>query len=66
MKKRTETGIDNISLKVSFFQNEFKKSSFLPKYERKIVRISALCSEGRNPNNLLFDFGRNDDFVNSF
>ena len=29
-------------LKVSKFQNEFMKSSFLPKYERKIVRISAL------------------------
>ena len=30
-------------LKVSKFQNEFMKSSFLPKYESKIVRISA-CS----------------------
>ena len=29
-------------LKVIKFQNEFMKSSFLPKYERKIVRISAL------------------------
>ena len=29
-------------LKVSKFQNEFMKSSFLPKYELKIVRISAL------------------------
>jgi hypothetical protein len=29
-------------LKVSKFQNEFMKSSFLPKYERKIVKISAL------------------------
>ena len=29
-------------LKVSKFQNEFMKSSFLPKYERNIVRISAL------------------------
>ena len=28
-------------LKVSKFQNEFMKSSFLPKYEPKIVRISA-------------------------
>ena len=35
-------------LKVRQFQNEFMKSSFLPKYEQKIVRISALCSEGRN------------------
>ena len=32
-------------LKVSKFQNEFMKSSFLTKYERKIVRISALFSE---------------------
>ena len=29
-------------LKVRQFQNEFMKSSFLPKYERKIVKISAL------------------------
>ena len=41
-------------LKVRQFQNEFMKSSFLPKYERKIVRISALCSEGRNLDNFLF------------
>ena len=27
---------------VSKFQNEFMKSSFLPKYEPKIVRISAM------------------------
>ena len=39
------------SLKVSYFQNDFMKSSFLPKYEQKIVRISALCSEGRNLDN---------------
>ena len=29
-------------LKVRQFQNEFMKSSFLPKYEQKIVKISAL------------------------
>ena len=29
-------------LKVSKFQNEFMKASVLPKYEQKIVRISAL------------------------
>ena len=40
--------IDHDQVKVSYFQNEFIKSLFLPKYERKIVRISALCSEGRN------------------
>ena len=43
-------------LKVRQFQNEFVKSSFLPKFERKIVRISALCSEGRNLDNFLFVF----------
>ena len=42
------TTTTNLLLKVRQFQNEFMKSSFLPKYERKIVRISALCSEGRN------------------
>ena len=35
-------------LKVNKLQNEFMKSSFLPKYERKIVRISALTLQGRN------------------
>ena len=38
-------------LKVSQFQNEFMKSSFLPKYEQKIVRISAFTAQGRNPDN---------------
>ena len=33
----------NMILKVIKFQNEFMKSLFLPKYEQKIVRISALC-----------------------
>jgi hypothetical protein len=31
-----------VFLKVSKFQNEFLKSLFLPKYEPKIVWISAL------------------------
>ena len=48
--------IHSLSVKVSYFQNEFMKTSFLPKYEQKIVRISALCSEGRNPDNFLFVF----------
>ena len=43
-------------VKVRQFQSEFMKSSFLPKYEQKIVRISALCSEGRNLDNSLFVF----------
>ena len=48
-----------VSIKVSKFQNEFMKSSFLPKYERNIVRISALyCAslQGRNPYNFWFIF----------
>ena len=48
-----------IAVKVSKFQNEFMKSSFLPKYEPKIVRISALyCAtlKGRNPYNFWFIF----------
>ena len=43
-------------LKVSQFQNEFIKLLFLPKYEQKVVRISALCSESRNLDNFLFVF----------
>ena len=43
-------------LKVSKFQNEFMKSPFLPKYEQKIVKISALTTQGRNPDNFLFVF----------
>ena len=35
------------TLKVSKFQNEVMKSSFLPKYEQKIVRISALQYTGQ-------------------
>ena len=49
-------------LKVRQFKHEVMKSSFLPKYDQKIIRISALCSEGRNCSY----FGRNDDFINSF
>ena len=58
-------------IKVSKFQNEFMKSSFLPKYEPKIVGISALsCSVAQYRAEILkiFSsyFGRNDDFINSF
>ena len=38
-----------ILLKVRKFQNEFMKSSFLPQYEQKIVRIPVLTTQGRNP-----------------
>ena len=45
--------------KVSKIQHEFMKSSFLPKYEPNIVRISALFSatlQGRNPYKIWFIF----------
>ena len=54
---RTETIWGNLEIDLGFNQefdsgnkgqNEFMKSLFLPKYEQKIVRIFALCSEGRN------------------
>ena len=32
------------------------KSSFLPKYEQKNVKLSALTTQGRNPDNFLFVF----------
>ena len=51
-----------ISNKVSKFQNEFMKSSFLPKYEPKIVphyRAEILTIFGSYS-------GRNEDFINSF
>ena len=53
-------------LKVRQFQNEFMKSSFLPKYKQKIVRISALCSEGRNLYDFLFIFWEKRCLINSF
>ena len=40
-------------LKVRQFQNEFMKSSFL---EQKIVKISALTTQGRHPYNFSFFF----------
>ena len=49
----------DLRLKVSKFQNEFMKSSLLPKYEQNIVRISALyyaTLQGRNPYNFWFIF----------
>ena len=48
--------IQKIELKVRQFQNEFMKSSVLPKYEQKIVKISALTTQGRNPDIFLFVF----------
>ena len=40
--------IHSLSVKISYFQNEFMKTSFLPKYKRK--------NEGRNPDNFSFVF----------
>ena len=42
-----------VLLKVSKFQNELMKSSFLPKCEQKIVTTHT---QGRNPDNFLFVF----------
>ena len=52
-------------LKVSKFQNKIMKSSFNPKYEPKIVRISALHTTYRAEILTIFGsyFGRNDDFI---
>ena len=57
----------NFALKVSKFQNEFMKSSFLPKYEPKIVRISArYCYRAEILTIFGSYFERNKDFINSF
>ena len=45
-----------VMLKVRQCQNEFMKSSFLQKYEQIIVKISALTTQVRNPENFLFVF----------
>ena len=57
--KNTEKKSPIYALKVSKFQNEFMKSSFLRKYEPYIVRISAMyCAtlQDRNPYNFWFIF----------
>ena len=57
-------------LKVTKFQNEFMKSSFLPKCEQNNVRIYALyCATLYRVEVLTIFcsyFGKNDDFINSF
>ena len=54
-------------LKVSKFQNEFMKSSFVPKYDPNIVRIFAQYVLYRSEilKKIYPYFGRNDDFKNS-
>ena len=65
-----ESFIKSLILKVNKFQNESMKSSLLPKYGRKIVRISALLSVARYRAEILAIFcsyfGRNDVFIKSF
>ena len=59
-----------VVVKVSKFQNEFMKPSFLPKYEQKNIRISALTTPSLQVAEILTIFcsyfGRNDGFINSF
>ena len=64
--KNTKVKISRHFLKVNKFQNQFMKSSFFPKYEPKIVRISARSMAHYRAEILtIFDsyFGRNDDFI---
>ena len=67
------TPFGTLAVKVSKFQHELLKSSFLPKYEPK----SKSCKDGFLPCSVaqykveiltIFGsyFGRNDDFMNSF
>ena len=53
-------------VKVSKSQNKFMKSSFLPKNERNIARISALTFRAEILAIFCSFFGRNDDFINLF
>ena len=60
------TKFENWLLKVSKFQNEFMRSSFLPKYEQKIVKISASLHRAEILTIFRSYFGRNNDLINSF
>jgi hypothetical protein len=66
----TVRGQKKAELKVSKFQKDFMKSSFLPKYEQKFVKIVKICSVAQYRAEILTIscsyFGRNDDFKNSF
>ena len=56
-------------IKVSKIQNEFKRSSFLPKSQPKITDFCCISLlEGRAEISVIFgwDFGRNDDLINPF
>ena len=53
-------------IKVRQFQNEFMKTSFLPKYEHKIVKFLASLHRAEIVTNFCLYIGRKDDFINSF
>ena len=53
------------AVKVSKFLDGFVMPSFLPKYRSKIVKISALPQQSRNPGNFLFEFWK-DAFIDPF
>ena len=53
-------------LKVSKSQNKFMKSSFLPKNERNIARISALTFRAEILAIFRSFFGKNDGFIKVF
>ena len=58
----------NSPKKVSKFQNEFMKSSFLPKYEPKNCKDFCSVSHYVHYRAAILGsyFGRKDDFINSF
>ena len=68
MNESTHSIIKEQLLKVSYFQNEFMDSSFLPKSEAKYARISVWHSTGQNFLEYVFDsyFGRSNNFINAF
>ena len=59
-------GSRDYDVKVSKSQNKFMKSSFLPKNEQNIARISALTFRAEILAMIRSFFGRNDDFINLF
>ena len=63
---RVGIGSRDYDVKVSKSQNKFMKSSFLPKNERNIARISALNVRAEILAIFCSFFRRNDDFINLF
>ena len=64
-KKEASDGQKIDLCKVSEFQNEFIKSSFLPKYEQKLSRFLPSLLKAETPTIFCSNFGRNDEFINS-